>query len=128
MSEAIERVGVVGAGLMGAGIAEVAAKMGSSVLVCGRVASGFIIGQRPMSVNRSSAQFRPAPSATISSVPPAMGVHAPGSAANSARTALSEPGATSSYSETFALICAPRQSLLVLLPVEAPGSHASLRQ
>jgi 3-hydroxybutyryl-CoA dehydrogenase len=34
MSESIERVGVVGAGLMGAGIAEVAAKAGTDVTVC----------------------------------------------------------------------------------------------
>jgi 3-hydroxybutyryl-CoA dehydrogenase len=34
MSESIERVGVVGAGLMGAGIAEVAAKGGADVTVC----------------------------------------------------------------------------------------------
>jgi len=34
MSQAIERVGVVGAGLMGAGIAEVAAKAGTDVTVC----------------------------------------------------------------------------------------------
>jgi 3-hydroxybutyryl-CoA dehydrogenase len=34
MSESIERVGVVGAGLMGAGIAEVAAKAGNDVTVC----------------------------------------------------------------------------------------------
>ena len=34
MSKSIERVGVVGAGLMGAGIAEVAAKAGTDVTVC----------------------------------------------------------------------------------------------
>ncbi len=34
MSQSIERVGVVGAGLMGAGIAEVAAKAGTDVTVC----------------------------------------------------------------------------------------------
>jgi 3-hydroxybutyryl-CoA dehydrogenase len=34
MSQSIERVGVVGAGLMGAGIAEVAAKAGNDVTVC----------------------------------------------------------------------------------------------
>jgi 3-hydroxybutyryl-CoA dehydrogenase len=34
MSESIERVGVVGAGLMGAGIADGAAKAGTDVTVC----------------------------------------------------------------------------------------------
>ena len=45
MSEAIERVGVVGAGLMGAGIAEVAAKAGSSVLVCEMNAAAAAAGR-----------------------------------------------------------------------------------
>ena len=45
MSEAIERVGVVGAGLMGAGIAEVAAKAGSSVIVCEMNAAAAAAGR-----------------------------------------------------------------------------------
>ena len=45
MSEAIQRVGVVGAGLMGAGIAEVAAKAGSSVLVCEMNAAAAAAGR-----------------------------------------------------------------------------------
>src|SRR4051812_10198560 len=34
MNESIERIGVIGGGLMGAGIAEVAARAGSDVTVC----------------------------------------------------------------------------------------------
>jgi len=45
MSEAIERVGVVGAGLMGAGIAEVAARAGSSVVVCEMNAAAVAAGR-----------------------------------------------------------------------------------
>jgi 3-hydroxybutyryl-CoA dehydrogenase len=53
MSEAIERVGVVGAGLMGAGIAEVAARAGSSVVVCEMNAAAVAAGR-----DRIEASFR----------------------------------------------------------------------
>src|SRR5271156_3135835 len=46
----------------------------------------------------------PAPYCTITSVPPAIGSHTPGSRASSSSTLDSLPGATSSYSEGCALM------------------------
>ncbi len=49
----------------------------------------------PHRLTSLGALSRPAENATISSVPPAIGVHAPGSAAISSSTLAKLPGATS---------------------------------